>query len=141
MIQLKDIIKTGRIIKISPEETISHAFSQMRTSHDAAFVFDGKDNFLGLINPYYALIKSSYPGNAKVKHCLYHPPKLKINSSINKVAQLFIESKIHYLPVFDDQDRFLGIIEEVVMSLLPTSSRSAVLTIGSIQFVFSMLFG
>ena len=110
MIQLKDIIKTGRIIKISPEETISHAFSQMRTSHDAAFVFDGKDNFLGLINPYYALIKSSYPGNAKVKHCLYHPPKLKINSSINKVAQLFIESKIHYLPVFDDQDRFLGII-------------------------------
>ena len=110
MFQLKDIIKTEGIIKISPEETISHAFSQMRTSHDAAFVFDGKDNFLGLINPYYALIKSSYPGNAKVKHCLYHPPKLKINSSINKVAQLFIESKIHYLPVFDDQDRFLGII-------------------------------
>ena len=91
MFQLKDIIKTEGIIKISPEETISHAFSKMRTSHDAAFVFAEKNHFLGLINPYYALIKSSYPGNAKVKHCLYHPPKLKINSSINKVAQFFIE--------------------------------------------------
>jgi len=110
MFQLKDIIKTEGIIKISPEETLSHAFSQMRTSHDAAFVFDEKDHYMGVINPYYALIKSSYPGNAKVKHCLYHPPKVKVNFSIAKVAELFIESKIHYLPVFDDEDSFLGII-------------------------------
>lgn len=110
MIQLKDIIKTEGIIKVSPEETLSHALSRMRTSHDAAFVFAEQNNFMGVINPYYALIKSSYPGNAKVKHCLYHPPKVHVNYSIAKVAGLFIESKIHYLPVFDEQDRFLGII-------------------------------
>ncbi len=110
MIQLKDIIKTEGIIKVSPEEALSHALSRMRTSHDAVFVFDEHDHFLGVINPYYSLIKSSYPGNAKVKHCLSHPPKVHIDYSLAKVAGLFIESKIHYLPVFDNQDRFLGII-------------------------------
>lgn len=110
MLNLKDIIKTDRIIKISPDETLSQAVSQMRTSHDAAFVFDEDNKFIGVVNPYYALIKSSYPGNSKVKHCLYHPPKLHVDFSIPKVAELFTESKIHYLPIFDDQDKFLGII-------------------------------
>lgn len=110
MVELKDIVKTEHIIKISPDEALSTALSRLRTSHDAAFVFDDKNQFMGVINPYYALIKSSFPGNAKVKHCLYHPPKVRINFSISKVAELFIESKIHYLPVFDDKDEFLGII-------------------------------
>ncbi|MBI4226316.1 CBS domain-containing protein [Candidatus Roizmanbacteria bacterium] len=110
MVELKDIIKTEGIIKISPDDTLSYALTRMRTSHDAALVFDDKNQFLGVINPYYALIKSSYPGNAKVRHCLYHPPKVRANFTLAKVAQLFIESKIHYLPVFNDQEVFLGII-------------------------------
>ena len=110
MVQLKDIIKTERIIKTSPEQTLSHAVAQMRTSHDAAFVFDEKNEFMGVVNPYYSFIKSSYPGNSKVRHCLYHPPKLHIDYPIPKVAELFIESKIHYLPIFDDKNIFLGII-------------------------------
>lgn len=110
MIQLKDIIKTTGIIKISSEEALSQALAKLRTSHDAAFVFDENDKFLGVINPYYALIKSSHPGNAKVKHCLYHPPKVSKDLSLGKVASLFIESKIHYLPVFDKNQEFIGII-------------------------------
>ena len=110
MIHLKDIIKTDRIIKLSSDETLLHAVSQMKTSHDAAFVFDENDKFLGVVNPYYSLIKSSYPGNSKVIHCLFHPPKLHIDLPISKVAGLFIESKIHYLPIFNDRDIFLGII-------------------------------
>ena len=110
MLQLKDIIKTEGIIKLSPEDSLSHALAKMRTSHDAAFIFDDKNQILGVINPYYALIKSSYPGNAKVKHCMYHPPKVNINFSLEKVAEQFIESKIHYLPVFDENEKFLGII-------------------------------
>lgn len=110
MVELKDIIKTENIIRISPEETLSSALSRMRTSHDSAFVFNSQGQFMGVINPYYSLIKSSFPGNAKVKHCLYHPPKVKMNYSIPKVAGLFIESKIHYLPVFDEHDLFIGII-------------------------------
>lgn len=110
MLQLKDIIKTEGIIKLLPDDTLSYALAKMRTSHDASFVFDEKNQFLGVINPYYALIKSSYPGNAKVKHCLFHPPKIKIEYPLTKVASLFIESKVHYLPVFDNKEEFLGII-------------------------------
>lgn len=110
MVLLKDIIKTDRIIKVNSNDTLSYAISQMRTSHDAAFVFDDDDKFLGVVNPYYSLIKSSYPGNSKVKNCLYHPPKVLIDFSVAKVAELFSESKIHYLPVFSDNDKFIGII-------------------------------
>lgn len=110
MVHIKDIIKTDRIIKVSPDETLSHAISQLRTSHDAAFVFDEKNIFMGVINPYYSLIKSSYPGNSKVRNCLHHTPKLHIDYTVPKVAESFIESKIHYLPIFDAQEKFLGII-------------------------------
>jgi acetoin utilization protein AcuB len=51
------------------------------------------------------------PANTKVEHCLTHTAKVYINYPLSKVCQLFIESKIHYLPVFDPQNnKFLGII-------------------------------
>lgn len=110
MVELKSIIKTDKIIKISSEDTLSSALSRMRTSHDAAFVFDKNDKYLGVVNPYFDLIKSSYPGNAKVGNCLNHPPRVRLNFSLPKIAELLIESKIHYLPVINDQDNFIGII-------------------------------
>ena len=40
-----------------------------------------------------------------------HTAKVYLNYPLSKVCQLFIESKIHYLPVFDPQNEiFLGII-------------------------------
>ncbi|MBI2641460.1 CBS domain-containing protein [Candidatus Roizmanbacteria bacterium] len=36
--------------------------------------------------------------------------KIIISYSLSKVASLFIESKVHYLPVFDQREKFLGII-------------------------------
>lgn len=107
--KIKDIIKTENIIKVSPEEKLAAVLKKLHSSHDAAFVFDD-DKFLGLINPYYTIIKNSYPGNAKVKNCLYHPPKIKINFPLTKLVELFNQTKIHYLPLFDEQERFLGII-------------------------------
>lgn len=108
----QDFIKTENIIKIGPSETLSSALSKLGTAHDAAFVFsqEYKNELLGVISPYYCLIKSSYPGNAKVEHCLFHPPKIKFDYPIQKVAQLLIESKVHYLPVYNDQDNFMGIM-------------------------------
>lgn len=106
---LQDIIKTDAIITIPPGDTIVSALSKLHTSHDAAFVFDKDKTFRGLVNPYYCIIKSSLPGNAKIESCIYHPPKLDITTPTNKAAQLMIDSKVHYLPVFD-KDRFAGII-------------------------------
>jgi len=108
--KIQDIIKTKDVIKISPDQTLSSALSYLSSSHDAAFVFSEDKKFLGVINPYHCLIKTSYPGNAKVEHCLFHVPRIRTNFPISKVAQLMIESKVHYLPVFDEKDMFLGII-------------------------------
>lgn len=110
MAKIKDIVKTDNIIKIFSSETLSTALSKLSTSHDSCFVFSDDDKYLGVINPYYSLIRASYPSNAKVEHCLFHAPHVHVNTPINKLAQLFIDSKIHYLPVFDEKEKFIGII-------------------------------
>ena len=110
MIDLATIVKKDNIIAASPDVSLTQALARLSTSHDAAFVFDEKNKYLGVVNPYYALIRSSHPGNAKAVHCLHHPPKIYVDYSLPKVASLLIESKIHYLPVFDRKEKFLGII-------------------------------
>lgn len=107
---LQDIIKTNNIIRVAPNDNLSSALAKLKTSHDSAFLFNEDNKFVGLVNPYYSLIKSSYPGNAKVEHCAYHPPKIYLDYTLEKTAELLIESKIHYLPIFDRQDNFVGII-------------------------------
>lgn len=108
--RLLNILKENDIIKVSPEDHLSHVLSELSTSHDAAFVFDKNDNYIGVINPYFTMIKSSLPGNTKAAHCLTHTSKIHVNYPLSKVCELFIQSKIHYLPVVDDNDQFVGII-------------------------------
>lgn len=114
--RLLNILKENDIIKISPEDHLSKVLSKLSTSHDAGFVFDENDKYLGIVSPYFTMIKSSMPANTKAQHCLTHPAKIYLNYPLSKVCQLFIESKIHYLPVFDPsskmmkEEKFLGII-------------------------------
>lgn len=103
-------ILKNEVLRISPDESLASALSKLTTSHDAGFVFSDDNRFMGVVNPYYDLIRSSYPGNAKVENCLFHPPHIKSEYSMSKIAKLLIESKIHYLPVFDDKNEFEGII-------------------------------
>jgi len=119
--RLLNILKEDNIIKVSPDNHLSSGLAKLTTSHDAAFVFDENKNFLGAVNPYHCLIRSSYPGSTKIRHCLVHPPKIYLNYSLAKVINLLIQSKIHYLPVFDEQERFLGVISaRRVLSYLKT---------------------
>ncbi len=107
--RLINLLKENNIIKVSSSDSLTSVLNKLLTSHDAAFVFKD-ERFLGVISPYYVLIKNSYPPNTKLIHCLFHPPKIYLNYPLNKVCQLFIESKVHYLPIFDKNDNFLGII-------------------------------
>ncbi len=125
--KLSEILKTEGIITVSPEDTLSHAIGQLSSSHDAAFVVDDNENLLGVINPYHCLINNSYPGNAKVLHCLMKPPKVYLDTNISEVARLMGESKIHYLPIYDEKKKFVGIISarRILLHLLklPESNR------------------
>lgn len=108
--RLLNILKENDIIRVSPEDHLSKVLSKLSTSHDAAFVFDENDKYIGIVSPYFTMIKSSLPANTKVQHCLTHTSKIYLNYPLSKVCELFIQSKIHYLPVFNEEDKFLGII-------------------------------
>ncbi|MCS7093219.1 MAG: CBS domain-containing protein [Patescibacteria group bacterium] len=108
--RLLNLLKENNIIKASLDDSLHTVLKKLSTSHDAAFVFDDKGKFVGLINPYHHLIKNSYPANTRIKNCLFHPPKIHLNYPLTKVVELFIQSKVHYLPVFDNQENFIGII-------------------------------
>ncbi len=120
--KLKDMVKTENIISVSPQDTLSQALSRLSSSHDGAFIFDDKRKLLGVVNPYYAIIKNSYPANAKAIHCAVMPPKLRHNQSAYEAARLMMESKLHYLPVFDDKQEFMGIVSarHIMMRMSPT---------------------
>lgn len=110
MKHFEKIVKQTGIITAGPHDQLSAVISKLKSSHDAAFVFDEKKKFVGVINPYYTLIKSSaYDGNTKVSNALFHPPHIKQGDSLGRIVKLMNESKIHYLPVFDAEERFVGI--------------------------------
>jgi len=106
----RKVLQTEDIIKVGTQDTLASVLNKLSSSHDAAFVFGDKGDYMGLINPYYCVIRTSSPSNAKVNHCLYHSPRIKTSFPLAKIAQLMIESKVHYLPVFDEQDKFIGIV-------------------------------
>ena len=104
------LMQTDGIIKAVPGEILSSVLSKLPSSHSAAFIFDKDQKYLGVINPYYSVIKSSHPSNIKIEHCLFHAPHIKMQYTAGKIAEMMIQSKIHYLPVFNDQDKFIGMV-------------------------------
>lgn len=105
----RDILKTQGIISLSGESKLAEAVTKFKSSHDAVMVVDN-DQFLGLISPYYTLIKRIYPSSTKLKNCLFSPPKLNLETTVFEAARLMLESKVHYLPVLDSANQLLGIV-------------------------------
>lgn len=104
-----DVLKTTGILKSSPEEKLNQILAKLRNSHDAVFIFD-KDKFLGVIS-YASIFKhGSVNGDTKVKNIVKMPPKLTISSRFPEIAKKMIDSQIYFLPVFDNNDKFLGIV-------------------------------
>ncbi len=105
---VKPFHKTENIIKAHPEDTLTSVLSLLSSSHDAAFVFDDK-TFIGVVNPYYCLFQKSFAPTTKVKNCCIMPPRLNLNDTVERAAKLMMDSRIHYLPVFD-RENFMAII-------------------------------
>ena len=106
----QDLLKKRAIIKCTPDKTLAQALAQLNRTHDAAFVFDDKDKYLGVVNPHLAVFKSKHPGDTKIASILFKPPQLALDSRVWDVAKLMIESKIYFLPVFADNGDFAGVV-------------------------------
>lgn len=105
---VKAIIKLSGFKKASPETRITAILSQLKSTHDAIFVFK-KKKFLGVINLYHSLLGKKTNSQEKAESCLYHPPVLLLTDSLIKVAQLMVESRLYRLPVLKG-DNFLGVV-------------------------------
>ena len=103
------LVKETNIIRVLPDDSLSSTMAKLSSSHDAAFVFSEEGAYLGLVSPYHSIIKSSLPSNTKVQHCIFHAPHVELSMTVGRVAELMIESKVHYLPVFREKE-FIGII-------------------------------
>ena len=106
----KDILKVKRVWYVSEDATLGEAESRFASSHDSVVVVNKEHKLLGIVSPYYTAIKRHYPPATKIKHCLFHPPKIYLDTPIDKIAYYFLETKIHDLPVIDEEGKFLGIV-------------------------------
>ena len=105
---VKEILKTTGIFHFQDSQLLSKVLPKLTGSHDAAFVFDNKDTFIGVVSPYHLFKKRSFHGSSKLRTCASMPPKLDLQTSLSKVAQAMIDSKIHFLPVLNS--KFEGIV-------------------------------
>ncbi|MFC1653347.1 CBS domain-containing protein [Patescibacteria group bacterium] len=106
----KDFLKTEKIITFSPDEVLSKALASLNSGHDAAFVVNSKDILLGVVSPYYVQFHGNFPPATKLQRCMMMPPKLSLNSSLERVVRSMLESKMYFLPVLDDKKKLLGIV-------------------------------
>lgn len=105
-----NIIKTGKILSFDESQTLSKVLYYLKSSHDAAFIFDNKNNFKGVINPFYLFKNRSLTVESKISTALIMPPKISPTTNLPQIARLMLESKIYFLPVIDQKENFLGIV-------------------------------
>jgi len=106
----KDLLKRRAIIKCTPDQTLAQALAALNRTHDAAFIFDSNDKYLGVINPYISVFKSRHPGDTKIANILFKPPQLTLDSYVWDVAKLMMDLKIYFLPVFAENGDFAGVV-------------------------------
>ena len=129
-IKAADILKTDNILRVDSSATLKEALALLTRSHDAVFVFDKTNKFLGIISPYYVIFKSKFPPDTKLGNCLYVPPKITPDTTIWDIAKLMVESKVYYLPVLEN-NVFKGIVtlNRILKALLTTKSLREALEI------------
>ncbi|MEK7510075.1 MAG: CBS domain-containing protein [Patescibacteria group bacterium] len=103
------LIPATKVLRASPEDTLDHALAKTQSSHDAVFVFNEEDKFLGFVSPSYAFFRKRYPYTTKIKSCLVNPPHITDSTSIFQIAEFMVATGIYTLPVFQGE-RISGLI-------------------------------
>lgn len=97
-ITAKDLIRKEDLKRVSPDDKITAAVSQLKSTHDAVFVCSDSD-YRGIVNLYHSFLGKKWDQGEKVKTCLYQPPILEMNTPIEEIARLMVESRVYRLPV------------------------------------------
>jgi predicted transcriptional regulator len=99
---------TPNFIKINSDTTADLALKEIKEGK-VVFVFDDS-KFCGAIRRRFLLqIGTSFPKRL-VKNLLMKPPRVTLDMPDDYIAQLFIDSGLHLLPVFE-KDEMIGVID------------------------------
>ncbi len=91
-------------------ETLASALARARSTHEAVFVMDGKEKFLGVITPFHAVFAKRHPDNTRVVHCLVHVPRLTAQTPLSEVAQAMLDTRAYTLPMFNDRGNVVAAV-------------------------------
>lgn len=84
-----------------PDETVGKALSQVGSSHEAVFVLDNDDRFVGLVSPHALLYRHRVPFSTHVSSVMLQPPQLDETVSVYEVAGFMSSLRTYTLPIFD----------------------------------------
>lgn len=83
------------VVRSKGEDTLGSVLSRVNSSHEAVFIFDKQDEFLGLISPYKTLYSSNLPYTTKVSSIVFQPPLITEDMPIYTVAKHMLATKIY----------------------------------------------
>lgn len=108
--KIKDLlIDIDTNICCGENESVGAALSSVNHNHQAIYVFNKKNNFLGLVSPFEALFRRRLPYTTKVSSVLIMPPKFTTDSSLYEMVDFMLSSRIYTIPIFDkDADEIIG---------------------------------
>ena len=92
---------------IEPDEPISRALSIFEET-DTIIVMENK-NYKGVLIEK-ELTRAKLPPNAKVKSFIKSAPKLDVDTDMEEIARLMLESNIYALPVFENE-KLIGVVK------------------------------
>lgn len=110
---IESLVTSSRPIpSANSSNTLGSVIQRVKSGSDAIFVFDSskKNLFLGIVSPSYCLFKRRFPAATKLEHCLLIPPRIESSVSIFDVARHMIALGVYTLPVFDRNDKIIGVI-------------------------------
>lgn len=92
------------------QSLLGSVLSLVHSSHEAVFIFDKKNEFLGLVSPFGTLYSSNYPYTTKVSSIVFKPPTITIETPAYEVAEHMLAARVYILPVFNQDGSVQGVI-------------------------------
>ncbi|MCD6381505.1 MAG: CBS domain-containing protein [Candidatus Aenigmarchaeota archaeon] len=122
-------ILSQKFEKVKENDTVAEALRKMKeTNVRALIVVDDYNNYKGIVREKDLISIRGDLNSVKVSSVLKTPSKLKRSDEIPEIARHMIESDSYILPVFNLQDKFIGIIhiDSLLKEILENKKLSSI---------------
>lgn len=99
-----------KVAKANQNSLIGSILKLTKSSHEPVFIYDQKENFLGLVSPYTALYQSRLPRTTKAGSAIFVPPMLKTSTSLLNIVNQMLSTRFYTLPIFSTKKQVIGLV-------------------------------